>query len=106
MEWIRQLAAIGLVFGLLAAALWALRRRGIAARGPWLGARKAGKRLVLVERLALSPQHSLHLVRLGERELLIGTHAGGCAVLESMPPAPAASFPKTFAAAVSAQGAR
>jgi hypothetical protein len=36
-----------------------------------------------VERLMLGPQHSLHLVRLAGRGLLVGTSPAGCAVLES-----------------------
>ena len=42
-------------------------------------------RIELAERVALSPQHSLHLVRLGGRALLIASHAGGCTLIESVP---------------------
>lgn len=85
MELLRQLAAIALVFGLLATALWALRRRGVLPRPGFLRARKAPGRLEAMERLALSPQHTLHLVRVADRALLIGAHSGGCTLLESMP---------------------
>jgi flagellar biosynthetic protein FliO len=85
MELLRQLAAIALVFGLLAAALWALRRRGVLPRAGILRARKAAGRLEAIERLALSPQHTLHLVRVADRALLIGAHSGGCTLLESLP---------------------
>jgi flagellar biogenesis protein FliO len=85
MDLLRQLAAVGLVFGLLAAALWMLRRRGITSRG-WLPRpRRATARLESLERLALSPQHTLHLVRVADRALLIGAHSGGCTLLESLP---------------------
>lgn len=80
MELIRQALAVGAVLLLLASALWWLRRKGIA--GPLSGgARKHS--LEAVERLMLGPQHSLHLVRIAGRGLLVGTSPGGCAVLES-----------------------
>ncbi|MGO9096568.1 MAG: flagellar biosynthetic protein FliO [Bryobacteraceae bacterium] len=84
MELLRQLAAVGVVFGLLAAALWVLRRRGLASRGGILRPRKGSGRLESLERLALSPQHTLHLVRVQDRALLIGAHSGGCTLLESL----------------------
>lgn len=82
MEELRQAAAVALVFGLMAFALWALRRRGFL---PAARSRRAGRRLVPVERLALSPRHSLHLVRVANRTLLIGVHPEGCALLETLP---------------------
>ena len=77
MEWMRQIAGVAMVFALLGAALWAFRRRG------WLAARAAGRRMQAVERLALAPHHSLCLVRLGGRGILIGLSPSGCTVLES-----------------------
>jgi len=42
-------------------------------------------RLELLERLALGPQHGLHLVRLGEEEILIGRSPSGLTVLSRRP---------------------
>jgi flagellar biogenesis protein FliO len=42
-----------------------------------------GRALEQVDRLALTPQHSLHLVRLGGRALLIGRSPAGIALLDS-----------------------
>jgi flagellar biogenesis protein FliO len=83
MEWVRQILAVSGVLLMLAASLWWLRRRGLARYGmrPARGARK--RTLEAVERLALGPQHSLHLVRLSGRGLLVGVSPAGCAVLES-----------------------
>lgn len=83
MELIRQVMAVSSVLLLLGASLWWLRRKGLAQYGkrPSSGARK--RTLESVERLALGPQHSLHLVRLAGRALLVGTSPTGCAVLES-----------------------
>jgi flagellar biogenesis protein FliO len=77
METIRVMAALAAVPASLGAALWFLRRRTGAARAP------GGRRLERLERLPLSPQHTLHLIRLGERILLVASSPGGCALLES-----------------------
>jgi flagellar biogenesis protein FliO len=75
-----------LVFALLGAALWTLRRGG-RLRIPG-GMRPAGRGRTLesVERLALTPQHSLHLVKIGGRELVVATYPQGCALLTERPP--------------------
>ncbi|HML18381.1 MAG TPA: flagellar biosynthetic protein FliO [Bryobacteraceae bacterium] len=78
MEIVRQVLSVLSVFGLLGAALWALRRGGrISVRG---AARKT-RSLESIERMALTPQHSLHLVRVRGREIVVATHPQGCAVL-------------------------
>jgi len=77
METIREMAGLAAVLALLGAAWWLLHRRG----GTALAA--GGRRLERLERLPLSPQHTLHLIRLGERILLVASSPGGCAVLES-----------------------
>jgi flagellar biosynthetic protein FliO len=85
MDILRQALAVGLVLGLLAAALWLLRRQGLAGwRGPRLSRRAAGL-MAPIERLSLSPQHSLCLVRVGERALLVAVSSAGCSLLESFP---------------------
>jgi flagellar biogenesis protein FliO len=88
MEWIRQVMAVSGVLLLLGAALWWLRHKGLAQYGvrPLTGARK--RTLESVERLTLGPQHSLHLVRLAGRALLVATSPTGCAVLDSFEWAP------------------
>lgn len=83
MDVLRQVGGVLLVFALLGVALWVLRRGGNASfRGIWIrqGPRKP-KSLEPLERLALTPQHSLHLVRLHGRELVVVTHPQGCALI-------------------------
>ena len=82
MEMIDQLLAIVLVLGLTAGVASWLRRRGVLPAP--LPRRTAGKRLENLERLPLGPQQTLHLVRLGERALLVAATPAGCAVLESV----------------------
>ena len=95
----RQLFSVLLVFALLGAAVWALRRGGatgqrgalrigslrIGALAPFrlgFGRRPgSGRSLASLERLALTPQHSLHLVRIHGREIVVATYPHGCAVL-------------------------
>ncbi len=83
MEGIRQALAIVFVFGLLAACVWRLRRAGPPALRLRGGGRRSRRRMEAVERLPLTPQHSLHLVRVGSKGFLVAAHPGGCAVLAS-----------------------
>jgi len=70
---VRMFASLGLILGLLAAALWAVRRFDLRlpGRSPERG------RLQLVERLSLDPKCTLVLIRRDDREhlLLIGPEA-------------------------------
>ena len=81
MEVIEQIAAVAVVLLLLGATLWALRRRGFA--GVALGRKSRGRRMECLERLPLGPQQILHLVRIGDTELLLGSWPSGCALLKS-----------------------
>jgi flagellar biogenesis protein FliO len=85
MEIFRQVLAMGLVFGLLGAAVWAMRRKGFAPRYALPAAKRRAARVMVVDRVGLSPQHGLHLVRIGDRALLIAAHPAGCTVLEALP---------------------
>jgi len=93
MDVVREVVSVLAVFGLLAAALWALRRGALTnmpgrlsrgwSRG-WPRVRPAlgpGRSLETIQRLPLTPQHSLHLVRIHGRELVVATHPHGCALL-------------------------
>lgn len=88
MEYAQQFAAAALVLGGLGAVLWFARRRGWASFGAVQGRQR---RLESVERLALGPHHTLHLVRIGNEMLLVACSQGGCALLERVPPQPAAA---------------
>jgi flagellar biosynthetic protein FliO len=82
MEIFQDLTAVGGVLALLAATLWWLRRRGFAAMLP---RKNAGRRLECLERLPLGPQHTLHLVRVGDTALLLASTPAGCALVHSLP---------------------
>jgi hypothetical protein len=87
MDVLRQVFSVLLVFSLLGAVLWLLRRGGRVsfqgfARKRVLGYFRGNSRsLIELERLALTPQHSLHIVRINGREVVVATHPQGCTVV-------------------------
>lgn len=85
MDLLQPVAAIVFVIGLLAAALLVLRKRGAATFRLPGSAGSPRRKLEVLERVALGPQHSVHLVRVGERCLLIGTAPSSCQLLETWP---------------------
>ncbi len=76
MDLIQSFAGIVLVMALLGGALLALKRRGMTL--PSQGVRK----LEVIEKVSLGPHHSLHLVRTGDRCVLIATAPSFCQVLD------------------------
>ena len=80
MEFLERCGVAGFVLLIFAAALWALQQRGIV-RLPRPSPR-AERRLQIIERLQLTPQHSLCLIRLENRVLLIGTAPTNCQLLD------------------------
>lgn len=85
MEILTQFVSVFLVLGLLGAAVWWLRGQRCAPA--LFQTRRAGDQRLLqgLDRLSLSTQHSLHLVRFADRVLLVAVHTGGCRLLESRP---------------------
>jgi flagellar biogenesis protein FliO len=81
---LRQALSVLLVFSLLGLALWKLRQPGSAIRPLWRRSPAGARSLESVERLALTPQHALHLVRVQGREIVVATHPHGCTLLTSV----------------------
>ncbi len=80
MDILQPMAAVVLVLALLGGALFVLRKRGAAAfsfsrlaTGP--------RRMQVLERLPLGPQHALHIVRLGRRAVVVATAPTSCQLL-------------------------
>jgi flagellar biogenesis protein FliO len=82
MEYMRQLLSIAGVLGLLAAVLYVLKRRAPGGGLRWSARR--GRKVQIVERAALTPQHSLHVVRVGKDLLLLSAGPGGVALLKKL----------------------
>lgn len=78
-----QLAAVAGVFLLLGAALWWLRRAGLAVPG---ARARSSLRLApqRVGRLRLGPHHSLELVKLADVVLVVAVHNSGCSLLRTL----------------------
>lgn len=80
---IRQVLSVLLVFALLGLLLWKLRRGGAAVGfgAPWRRTPGNARVIQAVERLALTPQHALHVVRVQGREIVVATHPHGCTLI-------------------------
>jgi flagellar biogenesis protein FliO len=83
---IRQVLAVLAVFALLAAAVWKLRGGPLSLTR----ARSDGPRLSSAGRIALTPQHVVHLIRIDGREIVVATHPQGCVLLSEIPASGAA----------------
>jgi len=81
MEAVQQTLTVVFVLGLLGATLYWLRSKGLAQFKGGI-ARAGARRMQTIERLALTPQHSLHLVNVSGRVLLIAVSPGSCVVLK------------------------
>lgn len=75
--------AVALVAALLAGTLAWLRHRGFSCTAANRLRLRRPRRLEMLDRLSLTPQHSLHLVRLGNRTILLGRSPSGLALLDT-----------------------
>lgn len=83
---LRMLGALGIVLGLLWAALWVVRRYRITLPGglassAWSG--RNDRRLEIVERLSLDQKRSVIILRADEREYLLTLAGDGAVLLDS-----------------------
>jgi flagellar biosynthetic protein FliO len=82
MEMFEQLSIVAVVLGILCGGLWLLKRKGWAQTSIRRNRGDGRPRLEVIDRLSLTPHHSLHLVRLADRTLLVGLSPNGCNLLE------------------------
>ncbi|MDX3885287.1 MAG: flagellar biosynthetic protein FliO [Sphingomonas sp.] len=71
---LRTLGSLGVVLGLLAGALWAVRRYDLKLPGAFaggLGPKGDVRRVQIIERLAIDARHSVALIRHDDREHLV-----------------------------------
>ena len=78
---IQPAVAVVFVMALLLAVLFALRKKGALSFAGSPGG-KTERQIEIVERVALGPQHGLHLVRAGTRFVVIVTAPSSCQVLD------------------------
>jgi flagellar biogenesis protein FliO len=77
----RQFLGVLLVLGILVTALYLLKQRGIVR---FSGVRMPGgaDRIVkVVERIPLTAQHTMHVVQIGQRRVLISSSPGSCQLI-------------------------
>lgn len=80
---VEQIGAILLVFVLLFGLMWIVRRKELVASASSLFASRAGGRMKVVQRIGLTPQHSVFLLEIESRTVVLATYTGGCSVLAS-----------------------
>ena len=93
MEFSEQLLAVVLVLAILGGALWVLKSKGLVQTRFRRPNGSSEPVLQVVDRLVLTPQHSVHLIRVADRTLLVGLSPSGCNLLES---SQAGSTPTNF----------
>jgi hypothetical protein len=87
-EYGRTILSLIVVFSLLGLTVWKLGRgRGSLPLARWTKVFKpnnsyGGPLIEKIERVVLTPQHTLHVLRFHGREMLVATHPGGCALLD------------------------
>ncbi|HLK20078.1 MAG TPA: flagellar biosynthetic protein FliO [Bryobacteraceae bacterium] len=83
MELTEQIAMVLIVFALLGGLLYVAKKRGMAAL-PLIGRRSPGnRRMEVLERVPLTPQHAIHLVKVSGKVVLIGTAPSSCTILDA-----------------------
>ena len=80
MELAEQIGMVLVVFALLAGLVFFTRRHGVAALGPQRG---RARQLESLERIQLTPQHAIHLVRIADKTVLIATAPSACTLLDT-----------------------
>lgn len=83
MDWIGRCLVAGGLFSLIGLAGWILHRWGLL--GLRFAPRRSYARLQASDRLMLSAHHTLHLIRTGDRGLLVAVYPSGCTLLDSRP---------------------
>jgi flagellar biogenesis protein FliO len=78
---VQQVFAVLFVLLALLGAVAFLRKKGFAVSGAALSVRRRETFIDQIDRMRLGPQHSIHLLRVDDRKLLIALHPHGVTVL-------------------------
>jgi flagellar biogenesis protein FliO len=79
---VQQLLAVLFVLLAVWGAVVFLRKKGFAIATTSLRVRKQAHSIEQLDRMRLTPQHSIHLLRVDERSLLIAVHPHGITILQ------------------------
>jgi hypothetical protein len=86
MELYNQLTIVAFVIVVLGATLYVLRKRGLVQFSPGRGFSSAQRSLRVEDRILLTPQYGLCVVRWEDRKLLVAFSPSGCQVLDGGAP--------------------
>jgi flagellar biogenesis protein FliO len=81
MDLIRESLGITIVFALLWLALWLLKKKGAISVGNLVKRPGAKHCIETIDKLRLTPQHSVHILRVVDRQIVLGVHSSGFTVL-------------------------
>ena len=85
MDLIRESLGITIVFLLLWGALWLLKKKGIVGMRAMANRSSDTPCLQVVDKIRLTPQHSVHVVSVEGRRMVVGVHPSGFTLLEPAP---------------------
>lgn len=79
----RQFAGVLIILALLGLSLWFARNRGFAR---WNSLRKPSRErtITVLERVPLTAQHTLHLLAVGDRRLLVTSSPTACQLISEI----------------------
>jgi flagellar biogenesis protein FliO len=80
-----QFAGVLLVFGLLGAGLWYTRRRGMA-NWTFGSPVSTGQKATVIQRLPLTPNHSVHILSVSGRQFLLSCSPSSCQLITELRP--------------------
>ncbi len=89
MDAVRPVLSVLFVLGMMFAAAWWLRRANGASGVGFFRMASNTRTMRVLERLPLTPQHSLVLVEFPNEKLLLGIHPAGVTIIRSEPADPA-----------------
>jgi flagellar biogenesis protein FliO len=79
---VQQFLAIAFVLAALWGTVWFLRRKGAALTRVGLRSRNQSARIERLDRMNLTPQHSIHLLNVDGRKIVLALHPQGITQLD------------------------
>jgi flagellar biogenesis protein FliO len=82
---VQQFLAITLVLVLLWGTVWLLRKKGLGLPGMRARGVAQAAHIEHLDRMHLSPQHSVHLLRIDGQKIVVAVHPHGVTVVSELP---------------------
>jgi len=81
LELLEQILIVSAVLAVFGGGLWLLRKRGLVRLNIVSGSSKR-RNIEVLDRLPLTANHSIHVVRLADRVLVVAVSPAGCNLLD------------------------